>query len=427
MSDDKPVKRKLSPRERAAMKAAQPKPQAPKAEGFYPSNTAGLLLAIAGALLGGAIWFGLFYATGKEMKLVAWLLGILAGGGMWLGRGGNDCPFNRSMGMAALTVLIGLVTIVGVKLLIHEDIMSGRHYGAEIKRQANEYIDQEILYLEQEWDEPFDAEYIRITVHDWLGDDYRREIGFSDERYRNMPERNRMAVTEDIRLKIHHMTPDEKMDLFRRAMLAEADEIQGLDQIEADYRAARKQFIADNDIVDPNAEYDDAMFAFETKHNARIADEGWTEDDEEFWIYTDEEEAELDRIYDIDTGDEKAMHAFDRAMEPFHDKQDPIRQAAIWEPLDRRFDKYMALTPEQAERDYEDLRERQKQEAIDALYAAKDDIADMQIELNRELYGDEYVDEMLEGPKLFHPWDAFAGFIALSTALGIVAVSGKEV
>jgi hypothetical protein len=118
----------------------------------------GLLGALAGAALGGAIYFSIFNYLDYESKLLALAVGFLAGlGGWWLGKPGcNE--------LGVITACFTLICIVGAQYFVargwwmEEVGVMDESYEAQVA-EARELVtaiptgsDQEIrLYLAKEW------------------------------------------------------------------------------------------------------------------------------------------------------------------------------------------------------------------------------------------------------------------------------------
>lgn len=74
--------------------------------------TLGTTLAIVGATVGAAIWFGVALATDYEIGWIAWGIGALAGGGMALGmRGGSPVGGGVAAIVAVGGILLGKVVV----------------------------------------------------------------------------------------------------------------------------------------------------------------------------------------------------------------------------------------------------------------------------------------------------------------------------
>lgn len=72
----------------------------------------GLGCSVAGGVLGGAVWAGLAFATGYEFGILAWLVGGLAGLGMYLGAGPS-----RSRITGVMAAAIAIVAVLGGKFV----------------------------------------------------------------------------------------------------------------------------------------------------------------------------------------------------------------------------------------------------------------------------------------------------------------------
>lgn len=78
----------------------------------------GTLLSFLGAMLGAAIWAGIAYATNLEIGYVAWAIGGLAGGGMYLGfRNQSTIAGLIASFMALLGIVVGKIGYVVLVLL----------------------------------------------------------------------------------------------------------------------------------------------------------------------------------------------------------------------------------------------------------------------------------------------------------------------
>ena len=431
------VARKLTPRERAMAKMPAGKPakagRAPRpaaADGpepfiGFPSMFAAIALGVAGAVLGGIAWWAAYAATGKEVRFIAWLLGLLVGSGIWLGRGGNFNPLRKNALTVPLAALIAIGGIITVKLLIHE---VGREelFVSEIKTEAEQVVERERERIIYEHNQPIPKDEVFDGVMAWLGGEFRRDTGLSDARYAAMPDTSAMAAMQDVRLQITDMEADERHEHYARWQLALQEPVDDPAEARAAHEAARLAFMKDNDMIDPYEKAKLEWAAFEADREARIrgelGDDATPEDLEAaLEVYTDDEEKWMRRARENPTFME--LRRFEKAMKPFYAEHDPILQDAIWAPHNVRFDKFAAMPREQVLADYEALREKQLQEKldsmdIDAIYASE-------IAQERGYYGDEYVDADLN-PNLFQLSDLWFGLVAVASAMGIAALAGKE-
>ncbi len=79
----------------------------------------GVVLSGVGALIGAVLWGGVALATGFEIRIIAWAVGLLAGLGMALGYRDGDGTIRGlvAAGMSLFGIVLGKVIIlVGVLL-----------------------------------------------------------------------------------------------------------------------------------------------------------------------------------------------------------------------------------------------------------------------------------------------------------------------
>jgi hypothetical protein len=104
----------------------------------FPSFLMGLTLCFAGAVIGGAIWFGLLAATGREFKIVATLIGLLAGGGMYAGYQKHDISAAfLAAAFAACGIVVAKIMIltVGAQFLAQHEIEAETVTADELAQQ----------------------------------------------------------------------------------------------------------------------------------------------------------------------------------------------------------------------------------------------------------------------------------------------------
>jgi hypothetical protein len=82
------------------------------------SLVTGILLSLAGALVGALVWFGVAWATNYEIGWIAWGVGVLAGAGMLVGYRQTDTI------AGILAAVISLVGILGAKIMVFAHALS---------------------------------------------------------------------------------------------------------------------------------------------------------------------------------------------------------------------------------------------------------------------------------------------------------------
>jgi hypothetical protein len=97
-----------------------------------------LILGLIGALVGGAVWTGITYATGYEIGYVAWGIGFLVGMCVKIGAAENE-----GAAYGALALLLSVLAILGAKWMV-ADLLVKKHF-AEFMKTA-QISDQELTY-----------------------------------------------------------------------------------------------------------------------------------------------------------------------------------------------------------------------------------------------------------------------------------------
>ena len=335
----------------------------------FPSFLMGLTLSVAGALLGAAIWFALLAAFGIELKLLAILIGALAGGGMFAGYQKHDLAAGALAAfLAAGGIVLAKVAILtwGVGFLID-------HAAAEVASESQKWVEEE---YEQSALERVDLEDAKYGATQFEIARYRRDNGIGDEEWYRSLDWIRDKHEQGPREKIAASSDDEVRDLYSRGallpgLLAEKDEA-----AREAYREA-SALPAEDDLEDPYA-------------------------DLEYGESSDAEYAAAEaRAKELAAEREAAWADFE-----------PLRleaEAEAWAELD-------AMTGDEVAVAYDEMRERERDEMRAANAQFQDAIGGVADELTDE-------DKAAAGKAfafvLFGPRDIFFVLMALGTAFGI--------
>ena len=173
----------------------------------FPSFLAGLGLCLAGCVLGGLMWYGLLAATGKEWRLLAIGIGVLAGGGMYAGLQKND------MSAGTLAAMFAGLTILAAKFAM---ATWGQSY--IVANDVEEYLDEESVAVEEEYDasriELVSLDDAREGALEFETDKYLRETGMGWEFYTLMDWQQQKHI-KPIRERVNAMDADEARHLYR--------------------------------------------------------------------------------------------------------------------------------------------------------------------------------------------------------------------
>ena len=335
----------------------------------FPSFLMGLTLSVAGALLGGAIWFALLAAFGIELKLLAILIGALAGGGMFAGYQKHDLAAGALAAfLAAGGIVLAKVAILtwGVGFLID-------HAAAEVAAESEKWVEEE---YEQSALELVSLEDAKYGATQFEIERYRRDNGIGDAEWYRSLDWIRARHEKGPREKIAASSEAEVRDLYSRGallpnLLADRDEA-----AREAYRAER-DLPAEDDLENPYAgleygESSDAEYAAADARARELAQER-----------------------------EAAWADFE-----------PLRleaEAAAWAELD-------AMTPDEVAVAYDAMRERERDEMRAANAQFQDVIGGVADELSDE---DKAAAGKAFAFTLFGPRDIFVVLLALGTAFGI--------
>jgi hypothetical protein len=120
----------------------------------------GVLFSCVGALLGALLWAGVAVTAGRELGIIAWGVGLLAGGGMAIGVGDRDGTLS---GILAAAVSLG--GIVLAKFLIVMWVVASLSAGLKQEivagRLADEAFEKRGVDVETVNEEEFEAEYAK--------------------------------------------------------------------------------------------------------------------------------------------------------------------------------------------------------------------------------------------------------------------------
>ncbi len=127
----------------------------------------GCLLSGVGAMLGAAIWCGIAIAFDMQSAIIAWGLGLLAGGGMVLGYRQK----NRRAGFTAAGIaLVGIVTAkIFIVVFVISVLITGDTENVEIQKAvlagviANEELDERGVWTPKERLDQWEETYQRAT------------------------------------------------------------------------------------------------------------------------------------------------------------------------------------------------------------------------------------------------------------------------
>lgn len=206
----------------------------------FPSFLMGLTLAAVGALVGGAIWFGLLAATGRELRIAAWGVGLLAGGGMFAGYQKHD--FSAGF----LAACLAGAGIVGAKFAM---VTFGQGYlvdnfVAEVASEAEIAIEQE--YQASALD-VVPLEEAREVARWYRIEEYRHDEGISDETWYGMLEFIRGRHEQPIYQELREANEPRVRELYARSQLQEEVMAEHLAAAEAAYRAEKGLPAADEE------------------------------------------------------------------------------------------------------------------------------------------------------------------------------------
>jgi len=141
----------------------------------------GGVLSGLGALVGGAVWFGIAMATGYEIGWIAWGIGGLAGLGMYLGYRTQDF---RAGVVAAGTSALGIVAAKAMifAFLVYA-IVTGNTNSIDLQREyvkahmTDEILDDREVWSESQREAQWDSAYAEADgrVSKWSDDQVRRK------------------------------------------------------------------------------------------------------------------------------------------------------------------------------------------------------------------------------------------------------------
>ena len=316
----------------------------------FPSFLMGLTLAVVGALLGAAIWFGVLAGTGRELRFLAILVGALTGGGMMLGYQKGDA------GTGVLTACLAVGGILLAKMCVVW-FGSGLFLKAQARVEANEAEKEIAAYYE----EPIPHEEAKASAFSWIEMRTLRDKQIDPSTLYQMLEHQRDEIMFPIYDETEALSHEQALALHRRY------------EVWSDRVEARR-----------DAEGD-----------------GWSEEDAE---------EELD------------AEAFDEAAWEAEMEASAAREQ---ERSDAVFTEVAALDDAKVETLWNELREREKEEALALVRTAPDDVAAAVDEMAAD---EDAADAMATATKysVFGPLDAIFIFVALGTAFKMGAGFGKD-
>lgn len=316
--------------------------------GGFPSFPAGIVLAIFGALLGAAMWFAMLAGTGRELRFLAIMVGVLAGGGMYMGYQKR----NTYAGVLAACIVLGAVIAAKFAFVWWSTPFVQAAKPAPVVSKVEQQIDD--TYKNPDPDEVYGA------AHGWISQDYLYENNLTREQLGGMMEWDLERHQWKINDRRDALTAEEGFDVYHRWTMYS-------DQVEQRIRQASR-------------EYDEAQ-GFAVSGDAE-------EEGNEEGMLTEDESAE-----DGAEEPEAPAKSADDGEDELGDPDEPKRAPVEWSPekivaMDQaRRDFFIQIKeqePEIAKKYVEDKQEAERRAAKIAAKQAGEDIQEKFTELGED-------------------------------------------
>lgn len=202
-------------------------------QGGFPSFPAGVVLAIFGALLGAAMWFAMLAGTGRELRFLAIMVGVLAGGGMYMGYQKR----NTYAGVLAACIVLGAVIAAKFAFVWWSTPFVQAAKPAPVISKVEQQIDD--TYKNPDPDEVYAA------AHGWISQDYLYENNLTREQLGGMMEWDRERHQWKINDRRDGLTAEEGFDVYYRWTMYSDQVEQRIGQASREYDEAQGFAVAD--------------------------------------------------------------------------------------------------------------------------------------------------------------------------------------